>query len=51
MLSLCTEFSDYFYATITKLKILGYYCLDGGLYHKVHVIVEFRASGSRNARC
>jgi len=49
VLSLCTVFSDCFYGTITKSKILGYYCLNGGLYHKAHVIVEFRASGSRNA--
>ena len=45
MLSLCTVFSDYFYATITKLKILGYYCLNGGLYHMVHAIVELCARG------
>ena len=50
MLSLCTVFPDYFYDTITtKLRILGCYCLNGGLYHKVHVIVEFHASGTHNA--
>ena len=37
MLSLCIVFSDYFYDTITKLKILGYYCLNGVLYPKAQV--------------
>ena len=39
VLSLCTVFSNYFNDTITtKLRILGYYCPNGGLYHKIHVI-------------
>ena len=51
VLGLCTEFSNCFCDTITTLKIFGNYCLNGGLYYKVHVIVEFRASGCGNAGC